>query len=73
MQFENGMDRVILLRFLYLACFFVSAYVIFILVCWILMAYASSTTYLLAKLLHAGLYNYSGRQIELFYMKWFNY
>ena len=49
------------------------------------MTYASSTTYLLAGLLkkfsscepkeewpHAGLYNYNGRQIEIFDMKWFN-
>ena len=36
------------------------------------MAYASSTTYLLTKLPRAGLYNYNGRQIELFHMKWFN-
>ena len=36
------------------------------------MAYASSTTHLLAKLLHACLYNYIGREIELFYMKCFN-
>ena len=58
--------------FLYLACFFVSTYVIFIWVCWILIAYASSTTCLLTKLPHAGVYNYNGREIELFYMKWFN-
>ena len=31
------------------------------------MAYASSTAYLLPRLLHAGLYNYNGRQIELPY------
>ena len=36
------------------------------------MVYASSTTYLLTRLPHAGLYNFSGRQIELFHMKWFN-
>ena len=49
------------------------------------MAYASSTTYLFTRLQktfsscepkeelpHAGLYNYNGRQIELFHMKWFN-
>ena len=36
------------------------------------MAYACSTTHLLTRLSHAGLYNYNGRQIELFYMKWFN-
>ena len=36
------------------------------------MGYAGSTTYLLTKLPHAGLYKYNGRQIELFYMKWFN-
>ena len=41
-------------------------------VCWILMGYAGSTTYLLTKLPHAGLYKYNGRQIELFYIKWFN-
>ena len=35
------------------------------------MAHGSSTTYLLTKLPHSGLYNYNGRQIELFYMKWF--
>ena len=29
------------------------------------MAYASSTTCLLTRLPHAGLYNYNGRQIEL--------
>ena len=47
-----------------------------------MIAYASSTTYLLARLKkkfsscepkeelpHAGLYNYNGRQIELFRMK----
>ena len=38
------MHCVILLRFLYLACFVVSTYVIFICVCWILMAYTNSTT-----------------------------
>ena len=70
--------------FLYLACFVVSAYVIFIWVCWILMAYASSRAYLFTRLQktfsscepkeewpHAGLYDYNGRQIELFNMKWF--
>ena len=49
------------------------------------MAYASSTTYLLylqdyrrdsialnQKSLHVGLYNYKGKQIELFHRKWFN-
>ena len=49
------------------------------------MAYASSTTYLLylqdyrrdsialnQKRLHVGLYNYKGKQIELFHRKWFN-
>ena len=36
------------------------------------MAYASSTTYLLRKLPPASLYNYNGRQTELYYMKWFN-
>ena len=35
------------------------------------MAYESSTTYLLTRLPDAGLYNYTGRQIELFHMKWF--
>ena len=35
------------------------------------MAYASSTTYLLTRLPYAGLYNYNGRQIELFHLKWF--
>ena len=33
--------------------------------------YESSTTYLLTRLPHAGPYNYNGRQIELFRMKWF--
>ena len=33
------------------------------------MAYASSATYLLTKLAHAGLHNYNGRQTELFHMK----
>ena len=36
------------------------------------MAYATSATYLLTRL-NAGLYNYNGRQIELFYMKWFKF
>ena len=31
----------------------------------------NSTTYLLTRLPHAGLYNDNGRQIELFHMKWF--
>ena len=78
---QNDMDYVILLRFLYLACFVVSIYVIFIWVYWILMAYTSSASYLLTKLQpklsscepkeewpHAGLYNYNGRQIELFHV-----
>ena len=79
------MDCVILLRFLYLACFVVSIYVMYIWVYWILMAYASSTTYLLTRLQkklsycelkeewpHAGPYNYNGRQIELGHMEWFH-
>ena len=33
------------------------------------MAYASSTTYLLIRLPHAGLYDYNGMQIELFHLK----
>ena len=50
------------------------------------MACASSTAYLLTRLQkkfsscepkrerpHAGLYNYNGRQIELFHMKWLNF
>ena len=41
-------------------------------VCWISVAYASSTTYLLTRLSHAGLYNYNGRQMKLFHMRWFN-
>ena len=57
--------------FLYLAWVAVSAYVISIWVCWILMAYASSTAYLLTRLPHEG-DNYNGREIELFHMKWFN-
>ena len=36
------------------------------------MAYANSTTHLLTKLPHAGLYKYNERQIELFHMKSFN-
>ena len=64
---SNDMDCLIILRFLYLACFVISTYVIFISVCWILMAYESSATYLSTRLLHAGLYN--GRQIELFHIK----
>ena len=64
------MACLILLRFLYLACFVVSTSVIFTLVSRILMACESSTTYLLTGLPRAGLYNYNGRQIELFHMKW---
>ena len=72
--------------FMYLACFVVSEYDIFIYVCWIPMAYASSTKYLFTRLhmtfsscelkeewSHAGLCNYHGRQIKLFHMKWFNW
>ena len=70
-QFQNDMDCVIPLRFLYLACFVVSPHVTFIWVCWILIAYTSSTTCLLTRLPHAGLYNYNRRQIEFFHMKWF--
>ena len=33
------------------------------------MASESSTTCLLTGLSHAGLYNYNGKQIELFHMK----
>ena len=65
------MDYLILSRLLYLACFIISTYVIFIRVRWILMASESSTAYLLTRLPHAGLYNYNGTQIELFNMKWF--
>ena len=49
------------------------------------MAYTSSTIYLFTRLHkafrscgpedegpHAGVHNYNVRQIELFYMKWFN-
>ena len=49
------------------------------------MAHTSSTTYLLTRLHktfssreskeewpNAGVYNYNGKQIELFHMKWFN-
>ena len=70
--------------FLYLACFVISTYAIFTWVCCILMAYASSTTYLFIRLQrafsscepkeewpHTGLYNNNGRQIEFFHMKWF--
>ena len=35
------------------------------------MTYETSTTYSLTRLPHAGLYNYNGRQIELFHLKWF--
>ena len=72
--------------FLYLASFLVSTYVIFISVCWILMAYASSTIHLFTRLQktfsshepkgewpHAGLYNYNRRQIELFHSNCFNF
>ena len=51
-----------------------------------LMEYASSTTYLLTRgqkkfstcdpkeeWPHADLYDYNGKQIELFHMKWFNW
>ena len=68
--------------FLYLTCFVVGKYVIFIWVWWILLAYVSSTTYLFTRLQntsnsckpkeelpHAGLYYYNGRQIELSHMK----
>ena len=55
--------------FLYLTCFAVSTCMIFIWVCRILMASESSTTCLLTGLSHAGLYNYNGKQIELFHMK----
>ena len=37
------------------------------------MAYVSSTTYLLTRLPHASLYEYNGRQIELFDMNLMNY
>ena len=37
------------------------------------MVYESSAIYLLTGLVHAGLYYYNGRQIELFHMKWFVY
>ena len=73
MLFQNDMECVIILRFMYLTCFVVSTYVTFIWVYLMLMAYASSATYLLTRLPHASLYNYNGRQIELFSMKWFNY
>ena len=57
------MACLILLRFLYLACFVVGTYLIFILVLRILMSCESSKTYLLTGLPHAGLYNGNGRQI----------
>ena len=59
-------------RFYYSACSVVNTYVVFIWVYWILMAYASSTAYLLTRLPHAGLYNYNGTQVEPFQMRWFN-
>ena len=59
--------------FWYLGCFVVRTYMIFISVCWILMVYASSATYLFIRLQktfsicepkeelpHAGLYNNNG-------------
>ena len=49
MKFQNDMDCVIILYFLYLVCFVVSPYVIFTWVYWILMAYASSKVYLLTR------------------------
>ena len=64
--------------FLYLACFIVSTYVTFIWVYWILMGFASSTTYLLRlqkKLSsckpkgdwpHAGLYNIMAGKQNIF-------
>ena len=52
------MDCLILLHFLHLLVV-VSTYVIFIRVCWVLMAYASSATYLLTRLPHAGLHNWN--------------
>ena len=36
------------------------------------MAYVSSTTHLLTRLPHAGLYKYNGRQIKLFDMNLMN-
>ena len=84
--FQNDMDCVILLCFLYLACFVVSIYLIFIWVCRTLMACAIQQhiysqdyrRHSVAQLQntqwqHTGLYNYNGMQIELFHMKWFNY
>ena len=65
--------------FLYLACFFVSTYVIFIWVIWILMAYvqqqmASSTTYLFTRLQKT--FSSCEPKEEWpdsgFHMKWFN-
>ena len=60
-------------------------WVIWILMAYVQQQMASSTTYLFTRLQktfsscepkeewpHAGLYNYNGRQIELFHMKWFN-
>ena len=70
--FQNDIDCIIRLRLLYLACFVLSRYVALTSVCWILMAYGSWTTYLLTRLPTAGLYDYNGRQIELFRTKWFN-
>ena len=59
-------------------------WVIWILMAYVQQQMASSTTYLFTRLQktfsscepkeewpHAGLYNYNGRQIELFHMKWF--
>ena len=64
MQSQNDMDCLVQSRILYLACFVVSTYVIFIWVYWNLMAYEGSKTSLLTRLPHAALYNYNGRQIE---------
>ena len=68
--------------FLYLACFVVSTYVIFIWVCWIPVGYASLITCLFTRFRrhsvgqsrndHMQAYVYNGRQIELFHMKWSN-
>ena len=46
LQFQNDMDCIIPLRFLYVVCFVVSTYMIFIWVIWILMAFFQQRIYL---------------------------
>ena len=71
-QSQNNMDCLILLGFLYLTCFVASTCDIYLSML-NFNGLCSSATYLFTRLPHRGLYNYNGRQIELFYLKWFNY